>query len=105
MPCLPSGAAVLRLTEMAIEQAGLADLLQRVRREAVEISKLSRGAWSECSLMYLMLMAFIKTQSAGKAECLSVFKARKQLQMASSPSQNDCFSGPDSALGSADASR
>lgn len=39
MPCLPSGAAVLWLMGMAIEQAGLADLLQQIRLEAVEISK------------------------------------------------------------------
>lgn len=76
---------------MAIEQAGLADLLQQIRLEAVEISKLTRGACSECSLMYLMLMAFIKTKSSGKAECLSIFKMRKQLQTSSSGSQNDCF--------------
>lgn len=74
-----------------MEQVGLADLLQQIRLEAVEISKLSRGACRECSLIYLMLMAFIKTQSAGKAECVSVVKMRKQLQMSSSSSQNDCF--------------
>lgn len=74
-----------------MEQTGLADLLQQIRLEAVEMSKLSRGACSECSLIYLILMAFIKMQSAGKAECLSLFKMRKQLQTSSSSSQNKCF--------------
>ena len=108
LPCLPSGAAVLWLTEMAIRRAGLADFLQQLRLEAGEISKSSRGGWSEWSLMYLMLIAFIKIQSAGK---LKSVKGKQSVSL-SLRQGNNCrwhlpllktasSSGPRSALGSA----
>lgn len=76
-PCLPSGAAALRLTEMATEQAGLADLLQQGKLAAGEISNFPRGAGSEWSLMYVMLVAFIQTQRAGKLERESSVSVRQ----------------------------